>query len=70
MRRLPYAADRCGVCSGRRHAILEAASALRYAAGNFTFNDKPTRRTSSVSSRLRGARASGYGDYTTGRFRN
>jgi 1-pyrroline-5-carboxylate dehydrogenase len=44
-----------------RHAIIEAASALRYAAGNFYINDKPTGAVVGQQP-FGGARASGTND--------
>jgi 1-pyrroline-5-carboxylate dehydrogenase len=44
-----------------RHAVLEAASALRYAAGNFYINDKPTGAVVGQQP-FGGARASGTND--------
>ena len=56
----PYALTGA-VFAGDRRAIVEAASALRYAAGNFYINDKPTGAVVGQQP-FGGARASGTND--------
>ena len=56
----PYALTG-GVFSQDRHAVAQAASALRYAAGNFYINDKPTGAVVGQQP-FGGARASGTND--------
>jgi 1-pyrroline-5-carboxylate dehydrogenase len=56
----PYALTG-GVFAQDRRAVAEAASALRYAAGNFYINDKPTGAVVGQQP-FGGARASGTND--------